>query len=270
MSQDLFHNKALTGVIGCQEMSHWWPILLAVLSCHVHILAVNTGQTHTVGSCAPTFNASNSTDAVDLIYEIQPDKNLTENKTTFLGLPHQSEFWEEVVSRAISAYSTPILLVLGVTGNILCIVVLTNKSPMSSTSLYLVNLSVADLTETMVSLVSRHIIRSFTGFDTLSLHPAACKIFFGFLRSSQTISVWILVAVTLERMLVVYLPLKAKIISTRKIAWFAMGGIDIAGFLINSHFYWTWGAKTKPVTNSTDFITIAHCTLSTKHPIWMY
>ena len=128
----------------------------------------------------------------------------------------------------------PIIMLWGTVGNILTIIVmLKQKSKLSSTALYLIALAVSD---TMVLYTGplRNWIKEIWNYDMRHKSEASCKIQMYFTYVTVHCSSWLLVAVTIERAISVMYPHKVRIVSTKKTAAFAIAtmviftyGIDI-------------------------------------------
>lgn len=124
---------------------------------------------------------------------------------------------EIIISENIMRIVPLILITIGTIGNILSIVVLLRKRlRKSTTSLYLTVLAFSDLTVLYTGL-SRHWIKQVYNFDVRHFSEKSCKInvFVNYL--ALYFSSWLLVAVTMERVLVVRFP-NSKFKSNKKIA----------------------------------------------------
>ena len=116
---------------------------------------------------------------------------------------------------------TPIM-VFGVIGNTLSFVVMVKKTRRSSTHNYLSTLCVMD-TLFLVSSVIGWLIEHFWDIDTrLAID---CNFVYFFNRVPKHMSSWLLIAITMERLLVVYLPTKAKVITQVKAARVTIGAL---------------------------------------------
>ena len=130
----------------------------------------------------------------------------------------------------------PILLVFGTCGNVLSIVVLTGKSiRKSTTGLYLIVLTISDLAVLYTGLLRQWIIHLFE-FDVRQVSEIACKIHTWLVYSSLDFSAWLLIAVTLERIVAVWCPYVLKSKCNRQNGSILIIGIIISVFGLNSHF----------------------------------
>ena len=105
---------------------------------------------------------------------------------------------------------SPIFIVFGTVGNILSILVLTRESiRKSTTALYLTCLTFSDLVVLYTGLLRQWIFHLFE-FDIRHLSEAVCKLHIWLVYSSLDFSAWILIAVTLERIIAVWYPYSEK------------------------------------------------------------
>lgn len=130
----------------------------------------------------------------------------------------------------------PVLIIFGTIGNTLTVVVLTRKSIRNSTTaLYLTFLTLSDLIVLHIGLLRRWLIHLFD-FDVRQISEATCKIHTLLVYTFLDFSAWILIAVTLERIIVVWYPYKTRNRCSRKNATILIITIFILVFGLNSHF----------------------------------
>ena len=130
----------------------------------------------------------------------------------------------------------PILIVFGTCGNILSIVVLTVKSITGSTTgLYLLILTVSDLAVLYTGLLRQWIIYLFE-FDVRQVSEIACKIHTWLVYTSVDFSAWLLLAVTLERIIAVWFPYVLQRKCNRQNGSILITVILISLLGLNSHF----------------------------------
>ncbi|CAH1796313.1 unnamed protein product [Owenia fusiformis] len=148
---------------------------------------------------------------------------------------------EYKASEAIWKYVSPFLIFGGLIGNTLSIVVLMcSKMRQTTSSLYLSTLAVSDSLVLVLGL-GRHWMRSVVGTDIREVEEWLCKAHLFLLYSAVDFSAWILVAVTIDRVITVYFPLQSKRISTRTSTCVTMVVIFVVILLINGHFLFTHG-----------------------------
>lgn len=138
----------------------------------------------------------------------------------------------------------PILILLGTVGNSLSILVLTRKSIRSSTTaLYLTVLAFSDLL-VLYSGLLRQWIRFLFNEDVRHVSQFGCKLNIWLVYSSLDFSAWILIAVTLERVISAWLPHNAKTVCTRKSAAAFLISIGVFVLVLNSHLLYGMVFKT--------------------------
>lgn len=100
----------------------------------------------------------------------------------------------------------PVLIIFGTIGNVLSIVVLTRKSTIT---LFLICLTFSDLIVLYTGLLRQWLIYLFS-LDVRNINKILCKVHTWLVYSSLDFSSWILIAVTLERVIAVWCPHSAK------------------------------------------------------------
>ena len=159
---------------------------------------------------------------------------------------------QERIAHIIWQVCSPIIMALGTIGNVSAIVILLLRPRMRkmTTASCLLVLSISDLCVLYTGLL-RNCILYFNDIDIRHLNQASCKIHVFAVYFFNNFSAWVLCAVTVERLIYVWCPFKAKVICTRSNG--AKCLITIAVFLsiMNSHFFWTQGERIEfdPKTN---------------------
>ena len=151
-------------------------------------------------------------------------------------------------SIAILIWTLPPIILFGTTGNIFSfILMLQREMRQTSTYFYLAILAVAD---TMVLFVSafKTWIRTWSNFELLHISDGSCKTFMFLTYFSLHLSGWLIVAVTVERFIVVWFPLKATSICNTTRARFTTVIIVLVLFLLNVHLFWTAELVSNPGT----------------------
>ncbi|KAK7116866.1 hypothetical protein V1264_002472 [Littorina saxatilis] len=137
----------------------------------------------------------------------------------------------------------PILLVVGTLGNGMSIAVLSRKAMRrSNAAIYLIVLSVVDILVLYTGLL-RQWLRFYYDFDVRNLGPFSCKIHTWLVYFTLDMSVWVLVALTFERLVSVYLPHRVKKHCTSVTSFLTLGVIAVALLSVNSHFLYGLGDK---------------------------
>ncbi|XP_046344703.1 growth hormone secretagogue receptor type 1-like [Haliotis rufescens] len=151
------------------------------------------------------------------------------------------DFTQYNVSVAIWTYIPPILIVIGTTGNILSIAVLSQTSmKLSTTSLYLRVLAVVDIVVLYTGLLRQWLLY-LLDLDVRWMTESGCKIHTWIVYVVVHSSAWLLVAVTLERVLSVMFPHTVKMKCTRKAAYAIIAGILVLFLLLNAHYLYGIG-----------------------------
>ena len=123
--------------------------------------------------------------------------------------------WITLTSVAI----VPLLLVVGVLGNTFTVIVMRSKRyRSSSTGVYLTSLAISDLTFILAFPFAKSTTRVLFNEDVRALSNAGCKLYFWVFRATKWCSAWFVAMIGCERFLVVWLPLKAKLISNKRVA----------------------------------------------------
>ncbi|XP_052770817.1 FMRFamide receptor-like [Mya arenaria] len=138
----------------------------------------------------------------------------------------------------------PILIIFGTVGNSLSIIVLTRKSiRTSTTALFLTVLAFSDLLVLYTGLLRQWLIYLFKT-DVRHVSVAGCKINMWLVYSSLDFSAWILIAVTIERVISVWFPHNAKTICTKKSAMAVIIAICVLLLALNAHILYGMGFQT--------------------------
>ncbi|XP_041376735.1 FMRFamide receptor-like [Gigantopelta aegis] len=149
------------------------------------------------------------------------------------------QYAEFRMSKFLLLYVPPILIIIGTFGNMFAFLVLRRRSMIKvSTYFYLACLAVADLFVLYVGLL-RMWIGELTGMDLQNQAMWLCKltVILGYIASDT--AVWIIMAVTVERFIVVCYPFKANQMCNVLRAKKVILGLVLLMFAINLHFLWT-------------------------------
>jgi hypothetical protein len=190
-----------------------------------------------LGSSAGNFNVTDM--------ELHPES--TTLARMVVNSSNNDKLYEETLNRA-SAYLwiiiSPIFLFIGIFGNILNLFVLRRmhfeKNP---TLILLVLLSFTDMTVLLVGL-PRYWARDALNFDLRTVSQFSCKFSLFLIYVSMQLSSWILVMVSIIRMIKTVLPLhfpKNKIKVTRKKTLTIFAIVFAVLCIINFHFFFTNG-----------------------------
>ena len=169
--------------------------------------------------------------------------------TTFLEYQASEVIWKVV---------PPVLILFGSIGNILSIVVLTRKSIRNSaTALYLTFLAFSDILVLYTGLLRQWIFYVFE-YDIRHLSEAVCKIHLWLVYTSLDFSAWILMALTMERVMATWWPFRARRLCSRLNAAVLIMAILFLLLAINSHFMYGMTHETNVDENGT-VSTVENC-----------
>lgn len=133
----------------------------------------------------------------------------------------------------------PILLILGTFGNIFSFIILMRRSMRKfSTYIYLAMLSITDTLVLYIGLL-RLWVGELTGVDIKDKSDWICKVINVVGYTVSDYSVWLIIAVTVERYVAVCYPLRAPAMCNRQRAIIVIICLLMSLLLINLHFLWT-------------------------------
>ena len=111
----------------------------------------------------------------------------------------------------------PLFLVLGLFGNLMTINVMNKKHFRHLTSsLILTSPSVSDTVLIIMLPFNKTFFLAVLPVDPRSLSSVSCKTFYWFWRTAKITSSWLVVLISLERFIAVWLPLRAQVINIKK------------------------------------------------------
>ena len=146
------------------------------------------------------------------------------------------QYSEYKAHKILMLYVPPLLLVLGSFGNILSFCVLMCKAMRrTSTYNYLAVLSLTDMLVLYVGLL-RLWVGELTGYDLRDQFDWSCKVITMVGYTMSVYSVWLLIAVTVERYIVIVHSLHAATMCTRSRAIKVIMGIFILVLTLHVHF----------------------------------
>lgn len=174
--------------------------------------------------------------------------------------PYEAEFFANYTQYRVMKYLwcavSPIVALVGTYGNIMVLVVLGRQTRSVSTYVYLVALAVGDEV-VLILTVLRNWLHHVFGLDIQCLHVVVCRLSFFLVSSASHFSVWLIVAVTMERVLVVARPLQATAYVSVRRACIIVYCLTAFSLLISSHFLLTLSIKQTNLTD-VDFFQVYH------------
>ena len=175
---------------------------------------------------------------------ISDDSNLYEDYYMFTTLP------DFKASQVIWKVVPPVLIVLGSIGNILSIVVLTRKSIRNSITPLLTFLAFSDILVLYIGLLRQWIYYTFD-YDIRQFSAIACKIHLWLVYTCLDLSAWIIMALTLDRVIATWWPFRARRLCTRTCAMKVVATIVFFLLIVNSHFLYGMANKAHRDSNGT-------------------
>ncbi|KAL4235852.1 hypothetical protein ACF0H5_004240 [Mactra antiquata] len=147
----------------------------------------------------------------------------------------------------IASTVPPVLIVLGVFGNILTILTLVRsiKGKITSTTLYLLLLAISDLL-LLLNGPLRQWIRLAWKYDFRTYHVMVCKLAVWLTYGTMQFSSWILVVLTMERMASVLWPHKVRTSCITRSSRIVSIILFVCIFGLNSHFLYGLGDTKLP------------------------
>lgn len=141
----------------------------------------------------------------------------------------------------------PIVVVLGVFGNMLTVVILLRHiRKLSSTAIYLLTLAFSDTLFLLNAPLRRWIVNVWDE-DVRHMSELVCKFSVYLTYSSSQLSSWILVAVTIERLISVVWPHRVRLGCTTRLSVTVIFVIVLIIFGSNAHIFYGFGRSDLPV-----------------------
>ena len=117
---------------------------------------------------------------------------------------HPSDYW-------LTVTVTPVLVLLGLLGNTLSILVMRRKKfKDNTTSTFIIVLAMADSTYLLTNYLTIRWISIMTGINIREISLFSCKFTMYLVYVSKALGAWIIVSVSLERLVLVSVPLRVK------------------------------------------------------------
>ncbi|CAH1800935.1 unnamed protein product [Owenia fusiformis] len=156
--------------------------------------------------------------------------------------PSFDDYLEYQIGIALWKYMSPVVIVVGVIGNILSFLVTRfTRMKRYNFSIYLSALAIFDIGVLVVGLVQQWIFYTFD-YDIVSVHEWGCKLFES-IYIFTSLSAWMLVCVTIDRVIIVYLPLKAKSICTKNKTIIVICLVTLFTVGLNLHWIFSVGER---------------------------
>ncbi|XP_076437035.1 uncharacterized protein LOC143276430 [Babylonia areolata] len=143
-----------------------------------------------------------------------------------------------VTSEYLQLVCHPLILFLGIFGNVMTIVIMRRvKSDDSTTtiSIYFTAIAIAD-TIVLCTLTLDEWTQNQFSFEVRSIHEVVCKINTWLYTGSGTMSCWYLVCMTIHRAISIVWPHRVNLLCTRRIVFRLLGGITVFFAALYSHY----------------------------------
>lgn len=151
---------------------------------------------------------------------VLPDTTTDESTVTSESTDHKelSDYWQEQVANCLWLWLSPVILLVGLGGNVCTYLVMQRPALKSSvTAIYLRMMAVMDTLILYIGLLRQWIIY-LAGYDVRLSHIIVCKLHTYLLYWSMSVSVYTLVAVSCERCCMILWPIWTRRLQTRRIA----------------------------------------------------
>ncbi len=164
------------------------------------------------------------------------NESLTKGDEDFLkDRPPKQVAREEVLEWQITTYSAPIILTIGIIGNIVSFLIFSRKSlNYTVNSIFFRALALFDIITLLE--ISEYVFFIFN-IDTISMNVWSCKISFYIIWVAKSCSAWTLVLMSLERVIGIWMPHKLKAVCTKTRAKIAVLMIVISFLALYSPFF---------------------------------
>ncbi|XP_059164852.1 probable G-protein coupled receptor 139 [Physella acuta] len=184
----------------------------------------------------------NLSDHHELSFVLRHKYNLTDDLISAVlnrSTPIFKVMPEFKVAKVLLLYVPPVLLVMGTMGNLLSFLILRHKSMnQQSIYVYLSTLAIFDSLVLYFGLL-RLWVDEVSGLDIRTKSTWLCKGLLMLNYTSSDVSVWLIVAVTFERYVIVSHPLQAPHFCQDSRAKKIIAGIILVFLLVNFHFLFT-------------------------------
>ncbi|CAH1801158.1 unnamed protein product [Owenia fusiformis] len=164
-----------------------------------------------------------------------------ESENEMIAIIRKEDYTEYKIGQILLTYVLFGIMVFGLVGNTTSIVVLRCSSMfLNPSSVYLIALAISDTFALILGGGRVWLIRAW-GINIRATHEWVCKLHHFSIYTLLDFSAWLLVALSVDRVITVYMPLRAKLVCTRIRAVIVSLCILITLMLINGHYLFTVG-----------------------------
>ena len=134
--------------------------------------------------------------------------------------------------------------IAGLCGNILTLMVTSGRAyRRTAHGIYITTMAIADIAFLLTQPLNRAFVHDLFGWDIRTHSVIGCKIYFFFLRWSRPMSALVIVLICIERFVAIWLPLRAKMFSSRRNALLQVCGIFSLACFVSGFRVQTVGIK---------------------------
>lgn len=234
------------------DIKEWWAKYLANGILHgflstknVHtarkavLFDVHVGENDLIPAPVYTFD-NNDTATVGLFGDHVTTGGFNNNDHVNVGAS-SSQADEEAWHMTFRTYSLFILIFIGVIGNALSAIIFsTSHLRKTAPGYYIIALSIVD---TLILFAELYIIVDIKTSNTLDKSDAACKVIYYLRYALKLVSSLFVVAVAIERFMLVVFPLKRYSLSTTRTAKITIFIVSVGSLVVCSYAFFTLGKE---------------------------
>ena len=144
------------------------------------------------------------------------------------------------VASALLSYLSPVIIAIGIVANTLTLIVMNRQSLRNSpVSVYMSALAVTDTLVLIMDVLNNWFLETLK-LNLLALSLVFCRFHRFFFNVCYTCSAWLVTSLAIERTIVVFFPLKAKVFCTRKTALVVVSVLIIVSGVLYIPNTWGW------------------------------
>lgn len=183
--------------------------------------------------------ASMSVGNYSLSFDELSDLNASSLITPINHKVDMNEFFEYRTAMMLLTWGLPVVILTGTVGNTLTFIVMMQREmKQTSTCFYIAALSIGDTGFLYLSALKTW-IRTWSGFEMLHVSNGMCKTLTFLIYFSMHLSAWLIVAVTIERFIAIWYPLRASKFCSLRRAKISVTIIVLTFILFDSHLFLT-------------------------------
>lgn len=186
----------------------------------------------------------------------------------------QQEDIHNLLNAVVNGVLTNIVVVLGLIGNLLTIIILSQRAMRSSTNYYLSALAIWDSVVLICTLllIGLRPLPNMDGFEH-NVHPYIVSYVYPLALIAQTATIWLTVSFTVERYIAVCHPLKAASMCTISRAKIVIMGVSLGSAIYNIPRWFEFRPRVveieSPDPNTTELMTIVIRTKFSQNAVYL-